>query len=429
MNNRDTLKKIILIFTIFFFMVSFLQPLIEVEAATSQNLSNLWSNPNQFSSKDSFKITTAKVLKSGLLQSVIGCTGVVDSISGWMSKFIKNKATIAKELKDKVDKYRALLKSQCSSTKAGLEGAAGVAPMVNDLVTPVDTMLGKIKVNVQGHNTAICQQTVDATSDEQLAADIKRNEEADKQTFKLNCLDGIAVTLAKNQLTAITHNSINWINSGYGGNPFFVKNLTSLTNSIEKNVLDVGINQLTKTDNAYPYGAAFSRAAINSYKSGATKYGATNFLDSLTSDLGAFITDPTSYVDTQGTFLDTQTTPLERSKAATKAFSNDFASGGWSGWLALTQKPQNNPLGFTMLASQYLADQQARQINEKKDELVTNNGFMSQKVCIMWQNFDKNTGKPLKEMNKNYDTGSDSTQDQFTFVYSPTRKSDYDVCK
>ena len=37
-----------------------------------------------------------------------------------------------------------------------------------------------------------------------------------------------------------------------------------------------------------------------------------------------------------------------------RKFNNDFGVGGWAGWLAMTQIPANNPVGFAMLTQQEL---------------------------------------------------------------------------
>jgi hypothetical protein len=55
---------------------------------------------------------------------------------------------------------------------------------------------------------------------------------------------------------------------------------------------------------AKPYGTDFSRSVISGYKAGGSfKSGANNFLDSLTSDLGSFLTNPESYYDSEKTLV------------------------------------------------------------------------------------------------------------------------------
>ena len=328
-----------------------------------------WENPNSYNKKNPYEFNSKDVLNSKIIMQVIGCTSVVDKVSSAMMDFTKDillKEQLESILTEKmIDKAVKACKAGKTATKT--------------------SVVGIINMNWPGVIDEIdCKPT-------EKVKDVYAQQELKKQTQKLEankkreeCFNGIAIKLAKNQLTSMARNTMNWVNSGFKGDPMYVRNITSFTNSIEKNILEKNIAQLFNSNKAYPYGTDFSRSIINGYKTGrGFRSGATNFLDSLTSDLGSFLSDPESY------YGYSEKRAKERAQEANERFSNDFSVGGWDGWLALTQRDQNNPLGFTMQASQHLADQQESEVQNTKNELLTNNGLLSQKKCVLWDLYDK----------------------------------------
>jgi hypothetical protein len=377
--KKQTVTKIILSVIIFALFVSISPVFSTTEAAVSNTvISDLFSNPNQSGEiYNKYKFTTAQVLKSGILQNVIGCTGVVNKVATWMARFQSSPFKMKQKAEAEAKKRVEQIKAACKATKAAITQGLGLVPTASDTTTSTQTAFEKF-----------CAESVDAKNDAQIALALDAQEAQTAQTVKEQCFDGIAITLAKNQLTAMTRSATNWVNSGYGGNPLFVQNMTNFTNNIERNVLETGIDALLAPDgNQNPYASDFARSSIRGYGSSSH-----NFLGNLQSDLGAFINDPVSYYS-DNSINRAERTALQRAQDANSAFANDFSVGGWDGWLALTQRDQNNPLGFTMLASQQLADTQAAQINLKKDELTQNNGFLSQKTCVKWQVYTED-GKP-----------------------------------
>ncbi len=377
--KKQIIVKIIPAIILFSFILSFSQFILpsKVNAAASTGLN--WDNPNA-KGNSPYKINTDTILNSATMMKVVGCTGLVDKVTTLTTDFLKNQADkIIQKIwkKDAIEEKKVEL---CSVAKETLTNAA--AAMLN---TQYTTSLA----------TSIDCKPTSNVSDKKAVAAIKNDtKKSDAAAKREECFNGLAYTLAKNQLTSMTRQTVNWVNTGFNGNPMYVQNITSLTNSIEKNILETGIAKLS--NGAFPYGRDFARTMVTSYNTGGTKYGATNFLDSLTSDLSYFVTDTnsygtSSYYDDDGNFIegikDTRTA-LQRSQDANDGFTNDFSSGGWDGYMALTQRDQNNPLGFAMQTSQYLSDRIAQQTNETKDELITNNGFMSQKKCVLWQYYN-----------------------------------------
>jgi hypothetical protein len=444
-----------------------------------------WENPNTGGSSQ-FKFSSSNISTSTLLMTVTGCTGAANRVSAAVTGFLSSMYNNSDKMVSWID--------------------AGY--VVDEAVR---------------------------------TADEKTKIEAKKANTLEECLNGIAFTLAKNQLTKMTRDAVNWVNSGFEGDPMYVRSITSMTNSIERNILEKGIYQMTDPNNAFPYGTDFSMSAINSYRSGSSlRTGFGGFFNNLTSDLGSFMTDPDTYsagevivkdgsykkvsaselkttkeviqniIDmlvlktgdpmsiniivngdelsslldslekkqlieswiasniksilnnvknaisdgyynsqittgdveiainvldliikgttsqTGGYYLNgiyygntgeygqaTTKNAQQRAQEANDRFANDFSTGGWDAWQALTQRDQNNPLGFTMLASQKLLEQQTQETQNTKDELAQNNGFLSQKKCVLWQEYDE-AGKPKYEKSE-----TNSTSKAITTRYEP----------
>lgn len=402
--KKQIVKKIISTTIVFIFAIFFLQILSPniISAANELN----WENPNK-NGQNPYKFKPKDALNSQLIMQVVGCTGVVDKVSAAITGLVQRKSR--EFLKQKLeDKLAEKIIKYCDALKES--AVAGSSMAINLQLTTAE-----IEMIDCGTSTL----TTDKKLLRQLMDDATKKATSDRVE---QCFNGIAITLARNQLTAMTRYTVNWVNSGFKGDPMYVRNITSLTNSMERNVLETGIDILNnEAQKAFPYGRDFSRSLVTSYKTGGVKYGATNFLDSLTSDLGAFVTDPRSYYPEE--LLDE--TPLERSRRVNYAFSNDFATGGWNGWLGLTQREQNNPLGFTMLASQYLSDQKQQKIEETKQDLLVNDGILSQKRCTKWKLYGDD-GKPL--ISEDIDIWSDDYLSKDIFVYSTNKKNAKDQC-
>lgn len=413
--SKKTTTKIISGMILFLFIISLFSFALPSQTKAETNLSNLYNNPNQ-TNNNAYKFKISDVVNSNLLTNVVGCTGVVNKVSTWMINFIQSPGKADKMIAKKVADTKKLLQTACKATKAGVQGAVGVIPQVNDLVSPLNTSLEEW-----------CPEKIEAIDDEVVIALMDASEEATEKKIKEQCFDGIAITLAKNQLTAMTRSAMNWVNTGYGGNSFFVKDMIGLANNIERNVLETGIDiLLAPNGNQNPYAKNFVESTV---------YGrnlissSTNFLGNLQSDLGSFISDPKSYYsDGQLNKAADTRTALQRAQEANDVFANNFSSGGWDAYLALTQRDQNNPLGFTMVASQYLADQQVAQVAQTESELDRNNGFLNQKECNLWELRDEAGNPKYPSSVASGIAGNTARIQSFLPLKSPTKTSDFDKC-
>lgn len=368
--KKQTILKIISKLIVFVFIVSFFQFALPIHAAENKSM---YSNPNQNSSKNPYKFKVSDVVSSGLLTSVIGCTGVVNKVATWMSSMVQSPAKILEMAKAESEKIKEQLIATCAAIKGAAELAGQIIPSIGGTAKPVGTAF---------ENEEYCRSQMLSMDDKALAKAVEEEKARMVRDYKEQCFDGIAITLAKNQLTAMTRSAMNWVNSGYGGNPFFVQNMQRLTYNLEKNVIETGANILLSPQNANPYATDFIRTKINNQ---GIISSSAKFLGGLQSDLGNFIADPDSYYSKDQLKDANKTrTALQNAQNANNAFARNFSLGGWNGWLALTQREQNNPLGFNMIASQYINEMQNEVVTETRRELGENSGFLSQKVCTLY---------------------------------------------
>jgi len=171
----------------------------------------------------------------------------------------------------------------------------------------------------------------------------------------LEVLKEVARTFAKRLLAQMTQDTVKWINSGFHGNPLFLQNPDSFFKDIAKSEIKTLVNLFGYDPNKFPFGEQFALNTINSYK--------RTLEQNAQYSLSTVINDP----------------------ALLRNYQNNFNTGGWNGFLINTQYPQNNYLGFQMLATDQLArrlqgtTQNAAQ--KVQTTLQQGMGFLSPKIC------------------------------------------------
>ncbi len=165
----------------------------------------------------------------------------------------------------------------------------------------------------------------------------------------------ILMTVARRLLKEMTKSTVNWINSGFHGSPLFLENPKSFFKDIAKSEVKNFVNEIGYNSLRFPFGKQVALNVINSYK--------TQALINEEYTLSRVINDP---------YL------LNR-------YRNDFNFGGWNGFLINTQYPQNNYLGYQLMATDRLA--QALQGTTQtaaqgvRETLQQGMGFLSPQTC------------------------------------------------
>jgi hypothetical protein len=179
-------------------------------------------------------------------------------------------------------------------------------------------------------------------------------KQGEKANEKERCLDQIVRAAALMVMDALTQDIINWINTGFNGEPSFLRNdgafWKGLANQeIEGFAADIGFNA-----SLYPFGRDF---------------------------LVNMITNTQSY------FRQNAAYSLDRviGHGQQTHFESNLAVGGWVGWEALAE-PQNNPFGFELIAQQEISGRttgsSTNRIVELQKEIDINGGFRSAKKCV-----------------------------------------------
>ncbi|HEY4503451.1 MAG TPA: hypothetical protein VJC14_03415 [Candidatus Paceibacterota bacterium] len=161
--------------------------------------------------------------------------------------------------------------------------------------------------------------------------------------------------LAKRTLNKMTESTINWVNTGYSGRPLFLENPESFFKDIAKYEVKNFVDTIGYDSLRLPFGKDLALNTIYTYK--------RQFEENAQYSLSK-VTNDQDYLN---------------------SFRNDFSVGGWDGFLLNTQYPQNNPIGFRMLATEELArrlegtsQNAAQTINTKLEQGA---GFLSPQTC------------------------------------------------
>ncbi|MES2224778.1 MAG: hypothetical protein V4478_02205, partial [Patescibacteria group bacterium] len=165
---------------------------------------------------------------------------------------------------------------------------------------------------------------------------------------KAACLDGIAYVLSQQVLQQITNRTLHWANTGFGGNPLYVRNIDSYLYSIRNDNLNRFLG--TSAQGLDPIFGNALRSVITQQVTG--------------------ITD--GYINTA------LNTPQAK---AYNSFQNDFTSGGWGALL----NPANNPIGAFFNSVNKLDNKISSDQQNTQAELTRNSGYFDMKTCVQFE--------------------------------------------
>ena len=198
------------------------------------------------------------------------------------------------------------------------------------------------KKKLGGDSSAVGSKTV-PTNDDATKGQV---EEIKK---KETCLDSIAYTLGKQALAQVTNKTLNWINTGLGGNPLYVTSMNSFLGSIRDEQIRsyIGIADNINRGNGDAVGPAVTNKII----------------EMLTGRSTPIPTGPA--------------TPAQQKY---DSFTKDFTSGGWDAWYRMTQLGEN-PIAGVLETSQQLGKNIDQQQDNAKQEALQGSGFLPFKKC------------------------------------------------
>jgi hypothetical protein len=168
--------------------------------------------------------------------------------------------------------------------------------------------------------------------------------------LKSYVLDTLANTVAKVVLRRITADTVNWINTGFKGNPAFVTDPNKFFLNVgDKIAADYVLSSKSPLNRlCLPFRPQIRLALVKHY---------------LNDDLA------TGQCTISGII------------ANYNAFTKDFSQGGWAGWISVTQTDANNPYGAYNDVAQDMSIQIGNGKTKTAQDLNRGNGFLSYKKC------------------------------------------------
>ncbi len=168
-------------------------------------------------------------------------------------------------------------------------------------------------------------------------------------TIKELALDTAAYFIINKVIKKITAQTVNWINSGFKGNPAYVTNPGQF-------FLDVGDEQVSKflsetslANLCLPFKTSIRVALVKNYLAE---------------------TDNKVYACT-----------LDKIAGNYEGFMSDFDQGGWDGWFEITQNQQNNPYGAYQDAKNKMSIEIGNKEQKFQKQLDWGKGILSFERC------------------------------------------------
>ncbi len=197
----------------------------------------------------------------------------------------------------------------------------------------------------------VIQSTVSMFSGVTTAAGTTISASTDVSNFlKTYVLDTVATAFARAILRKLTAQTVNWINTGFKGNPAFVTDPGQF-------FMDVG----DQTASQYFIGA---NSPLNQL--------CTAFQPQVRLALVKNYLQEDQF-QSQCTF--------GKIGANFENFTKDFSQGGWEAWFTMTQESQNNPYGAYFDASKQLSARINIQNTKYDKQLNRGKGFLDFEVC------------------------------------------------
>lgn len=184
----------------------------------------------------------------------------------------------------------------------------------------------------------------DSSFEEQPVKDQKATDELKKQNQRDNCLNGMAYMVAKNMLQQMSFKTLNWVNTGFNSNPFYVKDINSYMTMIKNDQIR---NYLSNAQNSDPI-----------------------FGNALKSTITQLVTGRND-----GRLNMAMNTPQYQ---AYQDFQGDFTKGGWGAFLNMN----NNPIGAFFDAVDKIGNNVGTEQQNTQNELLQGNGFLSGRQCV-----------------------------------------------
>lgn len=188
----------------------------------------------------------------------------------------------------------------------------------------------------------------------QTSAEKKTADSTSTMSDNDTCLKSIGRLIIKMLLQKLTISMVDWINGGYDGAPKFIQDPERYFTDIGKEEI-LKFGQEVSDPELYPFARGFIQAQANSFKS--------------------------KFANTAQYSLDRMIYETSKGMYRAADFDQDFSKGGWAAWDAKIQHAANNPLGFSLMASNELASRIEKKKSLAEGSLQYGNGFLAVQKC------------------------------------------------
>lgn len=193
------------------------------------------------------------------------------------------------------------------------------------------------------------------------------------ENYLQKALDSMEKIVAKKLISTITASTVNWINSGFNGNPAYVadinKFLTGPGGVADQTVGQWFQNQKNLAFLCDPFKVQVSLALQLNYGAAAERMGCT--FTGISRNVNTAVDNSTITFDVNGNPITKNINKLN--------FSDE---GGWDAWLRTTLQPQNNPIGAYQIAKARLDAAITDAQGNKIRDLSYGQGALTFKTCI-----------------------------------------------
>ncbi len=165
-------------------------------------------------------------------------------------------------------------------------------------------------------------------------------------------LDSLANAIAQTIIRGLTAQTVNWINSGFKGNPAYITNPNQFFLNAGDSIAGQFLSSSPYTNNlCSPYNIKIRLALAKTYLN-----------------------------QTQPTYACT----LSKIVQNFDNFTNDFSQGGWDAWFSVTQNTNNNPFGSFLTGIDSLNAQIGNKNYNLTKQLDQAKGFLTFNKCASW---------------------------------------------
>jgi hypothetical protein len=209
---------------------------------------------------------------------------------------------------------------------------------------------GGAVVVVGGNGTF--QETISAGADTLAAGSLTT------LTFKETVLDGVAFAVINLLIQQMTQSIVSWINSGFQGDPSFIRDFDGFLTGIA----DRAVGQFIASDETLRFLCSPFRVNIQA---------TLNFQYAKSRNYG----DAASSCTLTGVAANLE-----------NFFDGNAIAGGWDQWFKVTQDPQYNPYGALLLAQEKMSVTISNSQGQEARLLDWGKGFLSSRECNTVEN-------------------------------------------